>query len=314
MAIAAIGLLGRYNPLFDAIPLEGGPILNALILGYLLPALTAGTLAIFARKPRPFWYWRSAGALGLVLAFAFLVLELRVLFHGQMIAVWLGAGIAELGIDTAMLLSGALLFACVAKGELAPWLKKASATLALLAMAIFALGLGLFANPLFDREGLAGDAVINTLLVGYALPGLLSTVLARRVRATGWMRYASLASSAAILCLFAYASLEVRRVFQGSAMDIFQGFTQGELYAYSAAWLTLGILILTYGLWQGSREARLASACFVLASVLKVFLIDLASLEGILRALSFIGLGAVLIGIGLVYQRFVFAPRAAAAE
>jgi uncharacterized membrane protein len=28
-----------------------------------------------------------------------------------------------------------------------------------------------------------------------------------------------------------------------------------------------------------------------------------------LRALSFIGLGVVLIGIGLVYQRFVFGPR-----
>jgi uncharacterized membrane protein len=28
------------------------------------------------------------------------------------------------------------------------------------------------------------------------------------------------------------------------------------------------------------------------------------------RALSFIGLGAALIGIGLVYQKLVFAPRA----
>jgi uncharacterized membrane protein len=312
MAIAAIGLLWRYNPLFDATPLEGGPILNTLILGYLIPALIAGTLAFLARKPRPFWYWGSAAALSLILAFAFLILELRVLFHGQMIDVSLGAGVAELGLDTALLLSGALLFAFVAKGELAPWLKKTSAALALLAMAIFALGLGLLANPLLSREGIAGNAVFNTLLVGYALPSLLSAVLARRVRGMGWGRYASLASSAAILCLFAYASLEVRRVFQGTAMDLFQGFTQGELYAYSAAWLTLGILLLGYGLWHGSREARLASACFVVASVLKVFLFDLASLEGILRALSFIGLGAVLIGIGLVYQRFVFAHRAAA--
>jgi uncharacterized membrane protein len=46
----------------------------------------------------------------------------------------------------------------------------------------------------------------------------------------------------------------------------------------------------------------------VVAAVLKVFLYDLAQLEGILRALSFIGLGAVLIGIGLVYQKLIF-PR-----
>ena len=42
-------------------------------------------------------------------------------------------------------------------------------------------------------------------------------------------------------------------------------------------------------------------------TVLKVFLIDLAGLEGVLRALSFLGLGAALIGIGLVYQKLVFA-------
>jgi uncharacterized membrane protein len=51
---------------------------------------------------------------------------------------------------------------------------------------------------------------------------------------------------------------------------------------------------------------RLASGLFVVAAVLKVFLYDLAQLEGILRALSFIGLGAVLIGIGLAYQKLVF--------
>ena len=40
-------------------------------------------------------------------------------------------------------------------------------------------------------------------------------------------------------------------------------------------------------------------------TVLKVFLIDMSNLEGILRALSFIGLGAVLIGIGLFYQKIL---------
>jgi uncharacterized membrane protein len=48
----------------------------------------------------------------------------------------------------------------------------------------------------------------------------------------------------------------------------------------------------------------------VLLAVLKVFLFDLGGLSGIWRALSFIGLGIVLIGIGLLYQKLVFAkPR-----
>ncbi|WP_292544933.1 DUF2339 domain-containing protein, partial [Mesorhizobium sp.] len=40
-------------------------------------------------------------------------------------------------------------------------------------------------------------------------------------------------------------------------------------------------------------------------AVMKVFLFDMSELEGVLRALSFIGLGAVLIGIGLFYQRLL---------
>ena len=63
---------------------------------------------------------------------------------------------------------------------------------------------------------------------------------------------------------------------------------------------------MAFGLWRASRELRLASRLFVVAAVLKVFLYDLAQLEGILRALSFIGLGAVLIGIGLAHQKLVF--------
>jgi uncharacterized membrane protein len=38
----------------------------------------------------------------------------------------------------------------------------------------------------------------------------------------------------------------------------------------------------------------------------KVFLVDLADVGGVWRAFSFIGLGLVLIGIALVYQRFLF--------
>ena len=42
-----------------------------------------------------------------------------------------------------------------------------------------------------------------------------------------------------------------------------------------------------------------------MVAVAKVFLFDMSELEGVLRALSFIGLGVVLIGIGLFYQRML---------
>ncbi len=83
-----------------------------------------------------------------------------------------------------------------------------------------------------------------------------------------------------------------------------------EFYAYSALWLGLGLFYFAYGILRGSTQARLISGLLIVASVVKVFLFDLASLEGILRALSFIGLGFVLIAVGFVYQKFVFARRA----
>ena len=102
-----------------------------------------------------------------------------------------------------------------------------------------------------------------------------------------------------------------RRAFQGPAIGAGLPTSDAEFYGYSAVWLTLGVVLLAYGLWRKSEEARWASAFFIIVTTLKVFVFDLAGLHGALRALSFLGLGAALIGIGLVYQRIVFARAAA---
>ena len=122
------------------------------------------------------------------------------------------------------------------------------------------------------------------------------------------------ASIAAIAALFVFVTLETRRVFQGESISFLLPTSEAEWYAYSAVWLVLGIALLAYGLWRRSITVRLASGLFVFASVVKVFLFDLAGLEGILRATSFIGLGVVLIGIGLAYQKLVFAERDESAD
>jgi uncharacterized membrane protein len=72
-------------------------------------------------------------------------------------------------------------------------------------------------------------------------------------------------------------------------------------------------VLLAIGAFLRSQPVRIASAAVVMLTVLKVFLIDMRDLTGIYQALSFIGLGAVLIGISLFYQRLLFPRRAAAA-
>ena len=55
-----------------------------------------------------------------------------------------------------------------------------------------------------------------------------------------------------------------------------------------------------------SERARIAAAVVIGLTVLKAFAIDVWTLEVVYRALSFIGLGAVLVAIGWFYQRVMF--------
>jgi len=68
------------------------------------------------------------------------------------------------------------------------------------------------------------------------------------------------------------------------------------------------VALLGAGISLRSLPVRAASAAVVMLTVLKVFLIDMSDLTGIYQALSFLGLGAVLMGIGWFYQRLLF-PR-----
>ena len=53
----------------------------------------------------------------------------------------------------------------------------------------------------------------------------------------------------------------------------------------------------------------LASAAVVVLTVLKVFFVDMSDLTGLWQALSVLGLGIVLLGIGWFYQRLLFPRR-----
>jgi uncharacterized membrane protein len=78
-------------------------------------------------------------------------------------------------------------------------------------------------------------------------------------------------------------------------------------------WLAYGVALLAFGIVFRSQPARFASALITLLTVAKVFLVDMGGLTGVFRALSFIGLGLVLVATGLLYQRLLFPPGARAA-
>ena len=115
----------------------------------------------------------------------------------------------------------------------------------------------------------------------------------------------------AVALALAYLSLEVRALFHGDGAHR-RPTTDAEQYTYSAVWLAFGVALLAAGVFLRSQAVRFASAAVVILTVLKVFLVDMRDLTGIYQALSFIGLGVVLLGIGWFYQRLLFPRRAPA--
>ena len=66
------------------------------------------------------------------------------------------------------------------------------------------------------------------------------------------------------------------------------------------------LTLLGLALTRKQRLFRVASLTVLSFATAKVFLVDLSFLEGLWRALSFLGLGMVMLGIGWIYQRHVF--------
>jgi uncharacterized membrane protein len=216
------------------------------------------------------------------------------------------SGLVEQGLFATTSLAFSLALTGLDTMRASPVFRFASLVFGVISALVSFFGLVLIENPYFSNEAIEGGRFFNAILLSYGLPAVLAVALARLAVGVRPPWFVVGIRIEALVLVFLLATLETRRFFETESIGWTNGASEVENYAYSAVWLALGIMLLAFGLWRGSREVRLASGLFVAAAVLKVFLYDLAQLEGVLRALSFIGLGGVLIGIGLVYQKFVF--------
>ena len=141
------------------------------------------------------------------------------------------------------------------------------------------------------------------------MPAILALILAYAVAGHRAVAYANTVAGAALVLALMYLTLEVRRLYQG---PILSGGVAGdaEQYTYSVTWLVFGVLLLGTGVIFNSQRARLASAVVIALTILKAFLIDMSTLTGVYRALSFMCLGLVLVAIGWLYQRILFSRQA----
>jgi uncharacterized membrane protein len=91
------------------------------------------------------------------------------------------------------------------------------------------------------------------------------------------------------------------------------GFDLAPRELVSAAWLVTAVVLLMAGVRMPNKPLRLAGLLLLTATIARVFLVDAADLEGVLRILSFVALGGALIWIGRFYPRVLKAERKGAA-
>jgi len=243
----------------------------------------------------------QAGALAF--GMAFVGFETRILAAGSLTAP--GYGLMERSLHTLAWLAAGLLLLRAARGgdnPVAYWGSRILLGCAALHLAVFQLVAG---NPLLTGTPVGGPVLANVLALAYAAPAVLAGLVGWEAHRQGDSTIAQAAGLGTVVLPLAYLTLEIRHAFHGPMLR--GGMPGGaELYAYSVAWLAYGALLLGVALVSRAAAVRYASLAVIVAVVAKVFLWDMAGLEGILRAVSFLGLGLALVAVGYVYQRFVF--------
>lgn len=179
-----------------------------------------------------------------------------------------------------------------------PALARALVALALARILWFDL-LGL--NPALVPQQVGSLPLLNAATLHLALAALLAW------RLPGLPRRSLIAA----LLTLAATLATIRQIAHGTLLTGPVGLAENG--GYSAAMLALAILWLWRGLAVRSADLRRFGLALLTLTTLKVFLIDAAALEGVLRILSFMGLGGALIGIGWAYRRFVTPADAAPA-
>lgn len=162
------------------------------------------------------------------------------------------------------------------------------------------LQLSMADNPFWQAQSLGSFPVLNVLLLLWGLPAVLFWAFSRQLLQP---RLKQAASYAALLCGFLYLTGAIRHYWQQGQILLSLPTSVAEQYSYSLVFLTLAIATVLLAQWRDRGTARKAGFALLSLVVLKVFVVDLNDLTGVLRALSFIGLGLSLVLLGWLFQR-----------
>jgi uncharacterized membrane protein len=303
LTVAGIVLVRlAFNPYLLGYPIGPTPVFNWLLYGYGLPALAfiVATKQFGSRADDLLVHVLEAGSA--LFATLLLTFELRHALYGR-----IDAPLADLGKDALspllwLGLSGFALW--LGERRARPVLRWSGIILFILASAQVVFWQVLVKSPLLPPASVGDTMVFDVLSLAYLLPAAIYTAIAVLRLGPPPLRLAGKIFAAGLA--FIWVTLEVRHAFRGAdiSLSLFgNNFSDAEWYSYSAIWLVFAAIALGVGLFRGDEWLRRVALGGIGLVVAKVFLSDMAELEGVLRALSFLGLGAALVGIGYAYRR-----------
>lgn len=291
-----------YDPRIVGDAVGTTPIFNWLLWGYGLPAASFWAASMFLRRRADDAPLRMVEAAAILFTALLAFMEIRHFATGG--GMFSAPSLLECALQVCVTLAMAIGLERLRVRSRSIVHNIGAVALTAIAGLVSVFGLLILENPLLWRTDVGG-AVFNLLLLGYALPAVLMLLLSYAVVGQRGRVYANTIAGGALLFALAYVTLEIRRFYHGPILS--SGVTTGaEQYTYSIGWLGFGVVLLGVGILVNSERARLASAAVIGLTILKAFVIDMSTLTGVYRALSFMCLGIVLVAIGWLYQRILF--------
>jgi uncharacterized membrane protein len=303
---AIVVMRTAYEPRIAGDAIGTTPIFNWLLWGYGVPALAFWGGSRFLRRRGDDAPQRAIESAAILFTVLLVFTEIRHAVNGGDIYRDT-AGLTEVALQVCSTLAMAIGLERLRIRSQSVVHSVSAILLTIYAGLCIVFGLMLLETPILWSTDVGG-LFINLLLLGYALPAILALLLSYAVagRRPAW--YANTIAAFALVLALSYLSFEIRRFYHGPILT--SGGTGGaEQYTYSIAWLAFGVVLLGIGIFFNSQRARLASAVVIALTILKAFLVDMSTLTGVYRALSFMCLGLVLVAIGWLYQRILFRRR-----
>lgn len=243
---------------------------------------------------------RAAQCVAVGLALTFVLLVMRWVFHGATIDAD-AVGRAEACVYALVGLALARAFRSPRlDAPEAAWLKAAAPAVGWTALAWAGLIFGWLASPWWGPfDAPLASAWHVALILALYLAGAAGALLLRRDEPA----FARTALCVSVGVLFALVTLLVRFAFQGA--DMRHGLDRGglETWTFSAVWTVFGLVVLFRASARKDVALRWLGLVVLLVTAAKVVLFDMATLDGVVRAASFLAVGALFIAGALVARR-----------